>query len=111
MSQFFHRVRSKSFPPSELDGKTLRCFQREHSCEYTMRVHEPHPDGTFILLITVVSAVHHPNEQVDKIEWKDVSLDQHIVDQIERAGTSNLLRGAAFVVFDESPKAREKCRQ
>jgi hypothetical protein len=109
MSKLLYRVKSSQLGPAELDGKTLRYFQRENWRDYTLLVQDAYPDGTFILLVRKLT--DPLANEAGKIGWEDISMDQNAVNHIERAGSSNSLRGVDFVVFDQSPQARQMCEQ
>jgi hypothetical protein len=106
-----HRVKCPKFPPTQLNGKQLCCFLRNHREDYTMRVSGFQHDGSFILHVCSVWVDHPKTEgQRGRIHFREVSLDQAAVDKIETAMPSRFLHDCDFVIFEDSPKARELCR-
>jgi hypothetical protein len=101
-----YRVESKKIPASEFKPdprtdkvKKLRWFRNEAQRDWRLRVWEEQGDGTFVLVALTLAA----NDIVEE------SLDQGLVDMIERPSSGDLLNGCDFVVFQSSPRIRELC--
>jgi hypothetical protein len=106
-----HRVKCAKLTPKALDGKKLCYFEHENRRDvYDMHVSGLQPDGSFILSVLITQPeLAGPGNKPGKIHHKEVSLDQAIVDKIEKAVPCALLHGCDFVIFDNSPKARALC--
>jgi hypothetical protein len=75
-----------------------------------MRVSGFRHDGSFILHVCSVRVDRPKTEgQRGYIHLREVSLDQASVDKIETAITSRFLHDCDFVIFENSPRARELC--
>lgn len=101
-----HRVKSRKFVPADFDFKELRWFRRETLHPYDLLVSDVQRDGTFVLWASDVRVDLNPAPgKVGQIKMPKESLDQAIVDKIEKAGPDPWLRGCDFVIFEDSPKS------
>ena len=113
-----HRVKPQRIPVSELKAdpskhtpKTLRWFQNEVPCDFTLGVQDEREDGTFILFAsTSRPQLSVPKGQVGRIYIVGQSLDQATVDLIECPGDGPLVSACDFVIFQASPLARRSSR-